>query len=39
MIFKKVENWEKLGNVDNVVFPTGAVIENGRLFIMVQKIN
>lgn len=27
------ENWERIGNVDNVVFPTGAVIDKNRLYI------
>jgi len=32
-LFSPVEDWEKVGNVNNVVFPTGAVIENDRLYI------
>ena len=27
------ENWERIGNVDNVVFPTGAVIDKNKLCI------
>ncbi|MCJ7471404.1 MAG: pesticidal protein Cry7Aa [Actinobacteria bacterium] len=32
-LFSPVENWEKAGNVNNVVFPTGAIIEKDRLYI------
>ena len=32
-LFSSTENWEKIGNVDNVVFPTGAVIDKNRLYI------
>jgi len=32
-LFSPSEDWEKIGNVDNVVFPTGAVIDRGRLYI------
>ncbi len=32
-LFSPVENWEKVGNVNNVVFPTGAVTKKGRLYI------
>ncbi len=32
-LFSPTEDWEKIGNVNNVVFPTGAVIDNGMLYI------
>ncbi len=32
-LFSPAEDWEKTGNVDNVVFPTGAVIDKNRLYI------
>jgi predicted GH43/DUF377 family glycosyl hydrolase len=32
-LFSPTEEWEKQGDVDNVVFPTGAVVKNGRLYI------
>ena len=32
-LFSPEEKWEKTGNVDNIVFPTGAVVRNGRLYI------
>jgi len=32
-LFSPFEDWEKIGNVNNVVFPTGAIIEKGRLYI------
>ncbi len=32
-LFSPERKWEKEGNVDNVVFPTGAVVFNGRLYI------
>ena len=32
-LFSPVKEWEKVGNVDNVVFPTGAIIDKGRLYI------
>jgi predicted GH43/DUF377 family glycosyl hydrolase len=32
-LFSPQEKWEKIGNVNNVVFPTGAVIFNKRLYI------
>lgn len=32
-LFSPQASWEKHGVVDNVVFPTGAVIHNGRLYI------
>ena len=32
-LFSPVEDWEKVGNVNNVVFPTGAIIDNDRLYI------
>ncbi|MHB1443889.1 MAG: glycoside hydrolase family 130 protein, partial [Candidatus Humimicrobiaceae bacterium] len=28
-----LEDWEKIGNVDNVVFPTGAIIDGDILYI------
>lgn len=31
--FVPTAEWEKKGDVDNVVFPTGAVVRDGRLFI------
>lgn len=32
-LFSPVESWEKQGDVNNVVFPTGTVLKNDRLFI------
>ncbi|MFH1369100.1 MAG: pesticidal protein Cry7Aa [Elusimicrobiota bacterium] len=32
-LFSPVEPWEKTGDVNNVVFPSGAVVKNGRLYI------
>lgn len=32
-LFSPVEEWEKNGDVDNVVFPTGAVLKGDRLYI------
>ncbi len=32
-LFSPEEHWEKKGNVDNVVFPTGAVVFGKRLYI------
>lgn len=32
-LFSPTEPWEKQGDVNNVVFPTGTVIKDGRLFI------
>ncbi len=32
-LFSPMAEWEKRGNVDNVVFPTGAIIEDSRLYI------
>ena len=32
-LFSPEETWEKTGNVDNIVFPTGAVVKDGRLYI------
>ena len=32
-LFSPTEDWEKIGNVNNVVFPTGAVIDNDILYI------
>jgi predicted GH43/DUF377 family glycosyl hydrolase len=32
-LFSPVEPWEKHGDVNNVVFPTGTVLKDGRLFI------
>jgi predicted GH43/DUF377 family glycosyl hydrolase len=32
-LFSPKEAWEKNGDVDNVVFPTGCVLRGGRLFI------
>ena len=32
-LFSPTEKWEKKGNVDNVVFPTGAVVFDKRLYI------
>ncbi len=32
-LFSPEETWEKTGDVDNVVFPTGAVVKDGRLYI------
>lgn len=31
-LFSPKEDWEKIGNVNNVVFPTGAVIDSGILY-------
>jgi len=32
-LFSPIEPWEKQGDVNNVVFPTGTVLKDGRLFI------
>lgn len=32
-LFEPEENWEKRGVVDNVVFPTGAIVSDGVLYI------
>ena len=32
-LFSPKEEWEKKGDVNNVVFPTGCVVRDGRLFI------
>ena len=32
-LFSPAEDWEKVGNVDNVVFPTGAILDKDRLYI------
>ena len=32
-LFSPIKSWEKKGNVDNVVFPTGAVIFDKNLYI------
>ena len=32
-LFSPVEPWEKQGDVNNVVFPTGTILREGRLFI------
>lgn len=32
-LFSPSEDWEKIGNINNVVFPTGAIIDRGRLYI------
>ncbi|MDD5679632.1 MAG: pesticidal protein Cry7Aa [Candidatus Omnitrophica bacterium] len=32
-LFSPDEKWEKNGDVDNVVFPTGTVVKNNRLYI------
>jgi predicted GH43/DUF377 family glycosyl hydrolase len=32
-LFSPKEKWERTGNVDNVVFPTGAVVVSGRVYI------
>ena len=32
-LFSPTEDWEKQGDVNNVVFPTGTVLKNGRLYI------
>ena len=32
-LFSPEEEWEKKGNINNVVFPTGSAIFNGRLYI------
>ncbi|MFH0763915.1 MAG: pesticidal protein Cry7Aa [Candidatus Omnitrophota bacterium] len=32
-LFSPAEKWEKHGDVDNVVFPTGTVVKDGRLYI------
>jgi predicted GH43/DUF377 family glycosyl hydrolase len=32
-LFIPEEDWEKLGNVNNVCFPTGALVQNDTLFI------
>lgn len=32
-LFSPTERWERYGDVNNVVFPTGAVVRDGRLYI------
>jgi hypothetical protein len=32
-LFSPEETWEKIGNIENVVSPTGAVVRNGRVYI------
>jgi len=32
-LFSPTQEWEKVGDVNNVVFPTGAVLKNGRIYI------
>jgi predicted GH43/DUF377 family glycosyl hydrolase len=32
-LFSPTEQWEKYGDVNNVVFPTGSVVKDGRLYI------
>ncbi|MFA5357260.1 MAG: pesticidal protein Cry7Aa, partial [Candidatus Omnitrophota bacterium] len=32
-LFSPTEDWEKQGDVNNVVFPTGTVLKDGRLYI------
>ncbi|MBU1005998.1 MAG: pesticidal protein Cry7Aa [Candidatus Omnitrophica bacterium] len=32
-LFSPTEKWEKFGDVDNVVFPTGTVLKDNRLYI------
>ena len=32
-LFEPIEEWEKIGIVDNVVFPTGAIVLDGVLYI------
>jgi len=32
-LFSPAERWEKIGDVNNVVFPTGAVVKGDRLYI------
>lgn len=32
-LFSPVEPWEKQGDVNNVVFPTGALVKGGRLYL------
>jgi len=32
-LFSPTEKWEKLGDVNNVVFPTGTVLKDSRLYI------
>ena len=32
-LFSPTEPWEKQGDVNNVVFPTGAVLKDAKLFI------
>lgn len=32
-LFSPIEQWEKHGDVNNVVFPTGSVVKDGRLYI------
>jgi predicted GH43/DUF377 family glycosyl hydrolase len=32
-MFSPEEEWEKVGTVNNVVFPTGALIDKGRLYV------
>lgn len=32
-LFSPTEKWEKRGDIDNVVFPTGTILKDGRLYI------
>ena len=32
-LFSPTEQWEKYGDVNNIVFPTGSVVKDGRLYI------
>jgi predicted GH43/DUF377 family glycosyl hydrolase len=32
-MFSPEEEWERVGMVNNVVFPTGALIDKGRLYV------
>ena len=32
-LFSPKESWEKVGRVNNVVFPSGAIVKNDRLYI------
>jgi len=32
-LFSPEETWERIGVVNNVVFPTGAIVKNGKLYI------
>jgi predicted GH43/DUF377 family glycosyl hydrolase len=38
-LFSPAEDWERIGNVNNVVFPTGAVIDKNRLYIYYGAAN